>query len=65
LRELPTAPACKTCRRILLVRARTLGSQAPALLGHPASYYIVRALVRMGGILIVAVPLAVARYGHG
>jgi ABC transporter DrrB family efflux protein len=47
------------------VRSLTLGSQSEALLGHPASYYVVRSLVWAGAILIVSVPLAVARYRRG
>jgi len=47
------------------VRALTLGSQAKAELGHPSSYYIVRALVWAAAILVVSVPLAVARYRRG
>jgi ABC-type multidrug transport system permease subunit len=47
------------------VRALTLGSRADVLLGHPASYYVVRALVWAGAILAVSVPLAVARYRRG
>jgi ABC-2 type transport system permease protein len=47
------------------VRALTLGSHAEVLLGHPASYYVVRALLWAGAILAVAVPLAVARYRRG
>jgi hypothetical protein len=35
------------------------------LLGHPPSYYVVRALVWAGAILAVSVPLAVARYRRG
>jgi ABC-2 type transport system permease protein len=47
------------------VRALTLGPQAEALLGHPASYFVVRALVWTAAILAVALPLAVARYRRG
>ena len=47
------------------VRALTLGSHAQVLLGHPASYYVARALVWAGAILAVSVPLAVARYRRG
>jgi ABC-2 type transport system permease protein len=44
------------------VRALTLGPAAHALLGHPASYFLVRALLWALAIIAVAVPLAVARY---
>jgi ABC-2 type transport system permease protein len=47
------------------VRALTLGPQAEALLGHPASYFVVRALAWTAAILAVALPLAVARYRRG
>ena len=47
------------------VRALTLGGRARLELGHPSSYYIARALAWTVGILIVSVPLAVARYRRG
>jgi ABC-2 type transport system permease protein len=47
------------------VRALTLGRQAEPLLGHPAGYFVVRALVWAAAILAVSVPLAVARYRRG
>jgi ABC-2 type transport system permease protein len=47
------------------VRALTLGSEAQALLGHPATYYVARAGIWTTAILVVAVPLAVARYRRG
>ena len=47
------------------VRALTLGSRVQVELGHPASYYIARALVWTAAILAVAVPLAVAKYRRG
>jgi ABC transporter DrrB family efflux protein len=46
-------------------RALTLGSHADALLGHPASYYVVRALLWAAAILALCAPLAVARYRRG
>jgi ABC-2 type transport system permease protein len=46
-------------------RSLTLGSAARVELGHPASYYVVRAVAWAAGILVVAVPLAVARYRRG
>jgi ABC-2 type transport system permease protein len=47
------------------VRALTLGGHAHALLGHPTSYFLVRALLWTAGIMIVSLPLAVARYRRG
>ena len=47
------------------VRSLTLGSQSQALLGHPASYYVARSLLWAGAIVVVSVPLAVARYRRG
>jgi ABC-2 type transport system permease protein len=47
------------------VRALTLGSSAAELLGHPASYFVSRALLWALAILVVCVPLAVARYRRG
>ncbi|HEY3726721.1 MAG TPA: ABC transporter permease [Solirubrobacteraceae bacterium] len=47
------------------VRALTLGPHAEALLGHPASYFVVRALVWTAAILAVFLPLAVAKYRRG
>ena len=47
------------------VRGLTLGSHAQLELGHPTSYYIARALVWAGAILVVAVPIAVAKYQRG
>jgi len=47
------------------VRSLTLGAHADALLGHPTSYFVVRALAWTAGILLVALPLAVAKYRRG
>jgi len=47
------------------VRSLTLGSSARIELGHPASYYVARALAWAAGILVVSVPLAVTRYRRG
>jgi ABC-2 type transport system permease protein len=47
------------------VRALTLGSQAPPVLGHPASHFVVPALLWAAAILAVSAPLAVARYRRG
>jgi ABC-2 type transport system permease protein len=47
------------------VRALTLGPEAETLLGHPASYFIVRALLWAAAILALCMPVAVARYRRG
>jgi ABC transporter DrrB family efflux protein len=47
------------------VRALTLGSQAEHLLGHPASYFVIRALIWALAILAVSLPIAVAKYRRG
>jgi ABC-2 type transport system permease protein len=47
------------------VRSLTLGSDAEALLGHPASYFVSRALVWTAAIIAVSLPLAVAKYRSG
>lgn len=47
------------------VRALTLGPDAEALLGHPASHFVVPALLWALAILALAVPLASARYRRG
>jgi ABC-2 type transport system permease protein len=47
------------------VRALTLGPHAQALLGHPSSYYVTRALIWTAGIIAVSLPLAVAKYRRG
>ncbi len=46
-------------------RALTYGPHATALLGHPASYFVTRSLVWSAAILVVAVPLAAAKYRRG
>jgi ABC transporter DrrB family efflux protein len=46
-------------------RALTLGPHAHALLGHPASYFISRALIWAAGIIAVSLPIAVAKYRRG
>jgi ABC transporter DrrB family efflux protein len=48
-----------------VVRALTLGGQATAVLGHPASHYLVGSLAWTAGILVLAVPLAIWRYRRG
>jgi ABC-2 type transport system permease protein len=47
------------------VRALTLGADAEALLGHPASYFVTRALLWALAILAVSATVAVARYRRG
>ena len=47
------------------VRALTLGPDAEALLGHPTSYFVTRALIWAAAILAVFLPLAVAKYRRG
>ena len=48
------------------VRSLTLGAGTSRVeLGHPASYYVLRAVAWAAGILVVSVPLAVARYRRG
>jgi ABC-type multidrug transport system permease subunit len=47
------------------VRALTLGPHALALLGHPASYFVIRALIWALAIALVFLPLAVFRYRQG
>jgi ABC-2 type transport system permease protein len=47
------------------VRALTGGARAEALLGHPASYFVVRSLLWSAVILLVFGSIAVARYRRG
>ncbi len=47
------------------VRGLTLGSRARIELGHSSSYYVARAVAWTAAILVVSVPLAVARYRRG
>ncbi|HJS95353.1 MAG TPA: ABC transporter permease [Solirubrobacteraceae bacterium] len=47
------------------VRALTLGPQAQTLLGHPAGYFVARALIWSVAIIAVSLPLAVAKYRRG
>jgi ABC-2 type transport system permease protein len=47
------------------VRALTLGPHAAALMGHPAGYFVGRALIWTAAILAVAMPVAVAKYRRG
>ena len=47
------------------VRSLTLGPDAQALLGHPASYFVTRALLWTLAIVAVFLPVAVAKYRRG
>jgi ABC-2 type transport system permease protein len=47
------------------VRALTLGPHAHALLGHPSSYFVIRALIWALAIIAISLPLAVAKYRRG
>jgi ABC-2 type transport system permease protein len=47
------------------VRALTLGPHAHGLLGHPAGYFVTRALIWALAIVAVSLPLAVAKYRRG
>ncbi len=46
------------------VRALTVGPHAQALLGHPTSYFLVRALAWTVAILAVFLPIAVAKWSR-
>ena len=47
------------------VRALTQGPAAAALLGHGGGFYVVRSLLWAAAIVVVFVPVAVARYRRG
>jgi ABC-2 type transport system permease protein len=47
------------------VRALTLGPHAHALLGHPAAYFVARALIWALAITAMSLPLAVIKYRRG
>jgi ABC-2 type transport system permease protein len=47
------------------VRALTLGPHAHALLGHPAGYFVIRALIWALAIIAISLPIAVAKYRRG
>jgi ABC-2 type transport system permease protein len=47
------------------VRSLTGGAPAEALLGHPASYYVVRSLAWSAALMLVFGSIAIARYRHG
>lgn len=46
------------------VRCLTEGHAAEALLGHPTSYFVIRAVIWSVGLLAVFAPLAIARYAR-
>ena len=47
------------------VRALTLGPHAHALLGHPTSYFVTRALIWALAIVALSLPIAVTKYRRG
>lgn len=47
------------------VRTLTEGAPAEALVGHPASYFVVRSLLWSVALIAIFIPLAVARYRKG
>ena len=47
------------------VRSLTLGPDAEALLGHPASYFVTRALLWTLAIVALFLPVAIAKYRRG
>jgi ABC-2 type transport system permease protein len=47
------------------VRALTVGPHAARLLGHPAGYFVGHALIWTAAIIVIALPLAVAKYRRG
>jgi ABC-2 type transport system permease protein len=47
------------------VRTLTQGAAAEAQLGHPASYFVIRALIWSVVIVLVFAPIAIARYRRG
>jgi ABC-2 type transport system permease protein len=47
------------------VRALTLGPQAQQLLGHSASHYIAQALIWTAAIIVISLPIAIAKYRRG
>jgi ABC-2 type transport system permease protein len=47
------------------VRSLTLGPDAEALLGHPASYFVTRALLWTLAIVTLFLPVAIAKYRGG
>jgi ABC-2 type transport system permease protein len=47
------------------VRTLAGGARAEALLGHPASYFVVRSLIWSVVIVMVFAPIAIARYRRG
>jgi len=47
------------------VRSLTLGPRAQALIGHPSSYYVTRALIWTAAILAISLAIAIAKYRRG
>jgi ABC-type multidrug transport system permease subunit len=47
------------------VRSLTLGPAGPALLGHPASYFVTRALLWSVALVAAFAPVAIAKYRRG
>jgi ABC-2 type transport system permease protein len=47
------------------VRTLTEGHSAEAVLGHPASYFVIRSLLWSIGLIAVFAPLAIAKYRRG
>jgi ABC transporter DrrB family efflux protein len=47
------------------VRSLTLGPAGPALLGHPSSYFVTRALLWSVALVAAFAPVAVAKYRRG
>ena len=47
------------------VRSLTLGPDAEALRGHPASYFVARALLWTLAIVALFLPVALAKYRRG
>lgn len=47
------------------IRSLTGGARAEALLGHPASYFVVRSLIWSGAMVLVFGAIAIARYRRG
>ena len=50
---------------VYAVRSLTLGRDAEALLGHPASYFVTRALLWTLAIVALFLPVAIAKYRRG
>jgi hypothetical protein len=46
------------------VRSLVLGDEADAVLGHPTSWFVIRALLWSAGILVVFAALSTRRFGR-